>query len=103
MLTKKYILETLVNEFPKLKQDFKVRRIGLFGSYSQNLANDDSDIDLVIEFSEPIGLKFIQLCDYLEHLFNKNVDILMPAGLESIKSKSIIDNILKTIQYVDAA
>jgi len=103
MITKQIIIETLISQFPKLRNDFKVKRIGLFGSYSQNQANEESDIDLIIEFNEPIGLQFIQLCDYLENLFHKKVDVITPAGLKSIRVKSIVDNILNTIEYVQAA
>lgn len=103
MLTKEIIIETLVNQFPKLRNDFKVKRIGLFGSYSQNQANEESDIDLMIEFNEPIGLQFIQLCDYLENLFHKKVDVLTFEGLKNIRIKSIMENILETVEYVNAA
>jgi hypothetical protein len=103
MITKEFIIETIIIEFPILRNEFKVKQIGLFGSYSQNLADEQSDIDLIIEFSEPIGLKFIQLCDYLENLFHKKVDILTPDGLKSIRVKSVVDNILKTVEYVQAA
>ena len=103
MITRDYILSTLSHELPMLKREYCVSRIGLFGSYSQNCATESSDIDLIIEFSESPGLKFIELCDYLEKLFNKNVDVLTPAGLKSIRVSSIIDNILKSILYVEAA
>lgn len=103
MLTKEIIVETLIKHFPKLRSEYKVNKIGLFGSYSKSQANEHSDIDLIIEFSEPIGLKFINLCDYLENLFNKKVDILTPEGLKSIRLKSIKDNILSTVEYVQAA
>ena len=103
MITKKHIVETLIKQLPMLQKEFKVRQIGLFGSFSQNLANEQSDIDLIIEFYEPIGLDFIRLCDHLESLFNKKVDILTPEGLKSIRIKSVKDNILNSIEYVEAA
>lgn len=103
MLTKSEIFETLIKVLPKLRNDFNVKQIGLFGSYVQNQANENSDIDLVIEFDEPIGMKFIQLCDYLENLFNKKVDVLTLEGLKSIRVKSVLNNILNTIEYVPAA
>ncbi|MEI7594586.1 MAG: nucleotidyltransferase family protein [Bacteroidota bacterium] len=103
MITKEIIKSLLLKEFPKLEADFKVKRIGLFGSYSTNQANEESDIDLIIEFNEPIGLKFINLCDYLEQLFDKKVDVLTPEGLKSIRVKSVIDNIINTVEYVEAA
>lgn len=86
-----------------MQNDFNVKRIGLFGSYIQNRANENSDIDLIIEFSEPIGLNFIQLCDYLEKLFNKHVNILTSEGLKNIRIKSVADNILNSIEYVQVA
>jgi len=103
MIDKNAIIDILIKEFPKLRNDFKVKQIGLFGSYAQNQANEDSDIDLIIEFYEPIGLKFIQLCDYLENLFKKRVDVLTPEGLKSIRVKKVVDNILNSIEYVQAA
>lgn len=103
MLDKNTIIAILIKEFPKLKSDYKVKQIGLFGSYAQNQANENSDIDLIIEFYEPIGLKFVQLCDYLENLFHKRVDVLTPEGLKSIRVKKVVDNILNSIEYVQAA
>jgi predicted nucleotidyltransferase len=103
MLNKQNIIETIIKEFPKLREEYHVHRVGLFGSYVQNSANENSDIDLIIEFGEPIGLQFIQLCDYMEKLFDKKVDILTPEGLKNIRIKSVVENILNTIEYVDAA
>lgn len=103
MITKKIIINSIIRELPILKKEFNVIRIGLFGSYVQNKANENSDIDLIIEFNQPIGLKFIQLCDYLEKLFNKKVDIITPEGLMNIRIKSLKDNILNSIEYVQSA
>ena len=103
MLTKEIIIKTLLRQLPKLCNEFEVTRIGLFGSYLKNEATEERDIDLMIEFREPVGLKFIQLCDYLENLFHKKVDILTPEGLKSIRVKSIVESILNTIEYVQAA
>ena len=103
MINKEMIFKTIIQEYPKLKAEFNVQRIGLFGSYSLNQENEESDIDLIIEFSQPIGLKFITLCDYLEQLFDKKVDVLTPEGLKSIRIKSVVDNILNSLEYVEAA
>lgn len=102
-MTKNEIIETIIKALPILQNEYKVKQIGLFGSYVQNKANEDSDIDLIIDFYEPIGLKFIQLCDYLENLFHKRVDVLTPEGLKNIRVKKIVDNILNSIEYVQAA
>jgi len=40
----------------KDKLNFGVLNIGLFGSYAKDQQNSDSDIDLLVEFSEPLDL-----------------------------------------------
>lgn len=103
MITKEEIVKHLQNEFPYLQRTFNIKRIGLFGSYVTGDATEESDIDIVIEFTKPIGLEFMTLCEYLEKLFNKKVDVLTPEGIKSIRVKSVADNILNTIEYVRAA
>ncbi len=103
MLTKNQIKQTLVAEYPNLSNMFNIKQIGLFGSFAHGSAHSESDIDLIVEFNQPIGLQFIQLCDYLENIFHKKVDILTPEGLESIRIQSIKNNIKNTVEYVEAA
>ena len=103
MQTKKQIFNIIIQNFEYLQKEFKISRIGLFGSYVKNTAQEESDIDFIVEFSEPIGLKFIQLCDFLEKLFNKKVDVITADGLKSIRIQVITPDILKTVEYVDAA
>jgi len=100
MLTKKQILLKLKQELPILEKEYHIKRIAIFGSYVTGNQNMDSDIDLVLEFSTPIGLKFIQLSDYLEKKRGKNVDILTPDGIKSIRIKSVYENIINNLVYV---
>ncbi|MGQ4875967.1 MAG: nucleotidyltransferase family protein [Promethearchaeia archaeon] len=67
------ILRTLK---PILKKRFKVSKIGIFGSYTKNLQKKDSDIDILVKFSEPIGLDFFDLLDYLEEKLGIKVDLV---------------------------
>jgi len=103
MLTKEKILSILMKEYSFLNTTYGVKRIGLFGSFVHGVANENSDIDLIIEFEHPIGMKFIELCDFLEELFNRKVDVLTAEGLENIRVKQVYDSILKSISYVPAA
>jgi uncharacterized protein len=102
MLTKEQIKKQLADTFPELKTKFNVRKIGLFGSFADNTADENSDIDLLLEFSTPLGLDFIKLCDFLENLFGKKVDVMTVEGLKSIRVESVRDNILKSVEYVAA-
>jgi len=55
----------------------------LFGSYSKGLENENSDIDLLVEldYSQPIGLEFIQMQIDLQELLSKKVDLVSARGL----------------------
>jgi predicted nucleotidyltransferase len=60
-----------------------VLRAYLFGSYVRGQADDDSDIDILVDldYSEKIGLQFIQMKLDLEKLLNTKVDLVSSAGL----------------------
>ena len=49
-----------------LKEKFQVKTIGVFGSFARNEQSDDSDVDILVEFYEPIGWDFFDLQEYLE-------------------------------------
>ncbi len=52
-LTKNEIIRLIKAEKAFLKEKFGVINIGLFGSYAKDQQNLDSDIDFLVEFSEP--------------------------------------------------
>lgn len=98
-MRKEEVVKLLKDNMEQIKK-FGVKNVGIFGSSVRDELNDNSDIDLVIEF-ERVSLKnFIELVEFLENLFNKPVDILTPKGVESIRIKSIKERIKKEIEYV---
>ena len=59
----------------EILKDTPVYTVILFGSYSKNTANKDSDLDLVIDTKETlIGFKLYSLIYKIEQAFNKRVD-----------------------------
>ena len=78
---------------------YRVKRIGLFGSYATGTSGKESDIDFVVEFEEPTFDNFMALHDYLQRLFRRKIDLLTPAGIESIRIKSVAENIKKSLVY----
>ena len=87
---------------------YGVKRIGLFGSFVRGKQNSKSDIDLMVEFDlEAFGKDlhglfdtYLQLSEYLENLLGKKVDLLTPAGVDSIRIKEIAEGIRRSIAYV---
>jgi len=74
-----------------LEQKYALSNIAIFGSYARGEQHMDSDIDMLVEFSKPIGIRFIDLATDLEKLLNTKVDLicnkdLQPRFLNSIQS-----------------
>ena len=99
-MNKKELLKELRKNKGKIKE-FGVKRIGIFGSFARDEAEEKSDIDVVVEF-EKGKATFKNVCglvDFLEDLFNREVDILTPDGIESIRIKHIKEEIKREIEY----
>ena len=94
------IFDILKQELPYLQEHFQVKRIAVFGSALTGKISESSDIDLLVEFEKPLGLKFMELCDYIQSKLGREADILTPDGLSSIRVKSVADNIRKDLVYV---
>ncbi|WP_229704111.1 nucleotidyltransferase family protein, partial [Caldalkalibacillus thermarum] len=45
---------------PILQEKYNVRKIGVFGSFARGEQTGKSDIDILVEFSKPIGLDFVE-------------------------------------------
>jgi predicted nucleotidyltransferase len=96
-LTRDAVLYRLRKSYPDLSRQFGVRRIGLFGSFARETANEASDVDLIIDFERPIGLEFVELVDYLEALLGRRVDVLTRAGLQGIRLPVVARQIEESI------
>lgn len=66
----------------ELRVRFGVKEIAIFGSSARGEANASSDIDLVVDFEKPIGLRFTELAEYLEALLNARVDLVSKQGIK---------------------
>lgn len=61
---------------PSLAKKFKVAEIGIFGSFARNSQDEESDVDVLVKFYEPIGLRFFDLVEYLEKELGRKVDLV---------------------------
>ena len=103
-LTNEEIIKKLKKSADILEK-YRVKRIGLFGSYSNGKEKAKSDIDLIVEFNLNVfgenfkGLykSYINLLSYLENLLGRKVDILTPDSIEAIRIKEVAENIKRSI------
>lgn len=100
MPTKEVIIDILREVFPHLASAYGVRRIALFGSFVKDLPRPDSDVDLLVELSRPLGLGFMDMADFLEEKLGRKVDILTPDGLSDIRVEQVNKTITENLEYV---
>jgi len=79
---------------PKLSEKYHVNSIGLFGSIVRTDFTPESDIDIVVDFSQPIGVEFIDLAEELEILLKRKVDLVSKAGIRPQYYQAIESDIL---------
>lgn len=83
MPDKQTILTLLKRAKPSLEKKYGVKELALFGSYSRNTdVTDKSDVDVMVDFSQPIGLAFVDLADELEQLLQMKVDLVSRGGIK---------------------
>ncbi len=80
ILTAEEIMRKL-NKHSNVLKKYKVRKIGLFGSYARGEQKSDSDIDFIVEFENPTFDNFMDLVFFLEDLFIKKVELITNGSL----------------------
>lgn len=81
MATLQSIRKILQLHKSRLISKYGLKNIAIFGSYSRNQQNDASDLDILVEFSRPVGIEFIDLAEELEGLLNIKVDLVSRNGV----------------------
>jgi len=89
MKTLKEIKDTLASHKTRLFRDYSIKSMAIFGSYSRKEQSDSSDLDILVEFSGRIGIKFIDLAEELENIIGFKVDLVSKKGIKEKYLKSI--------------
>ncbi len=80
-----------------LEENYKVENIGIFGSVTKGQETKSSDIDILVDLSEPVGLfKFIELENFLGRILGRKVDLVTRRALKPMIKKEV----LKEVVYV---
>ncbi len=79
----------------KLKIKYNIKEIGIFGSYVREDQDNNSDIDILVEFSKPIDFfKFLDLEEELQNILNIKVDLVSKKALKPIIGKYILNEVI---------
>jgi predicted nucleotidyltransferase len=78
----------------ELKKNYKVKEIGIFGSYIRGDQKEKSDLDILVDFDETIGLfRFVSLERYLSRILGVKVDLVMKSALKPRIGKRILNEV----------
>ena len=76
MYTREQVLDLLSRKKPELQGRYPISELGLFGSYARGDYHEKSDIDILVDFNDRIGIGLIKLAHELEDLFKQNIDLV---------------------------
>jgi len=89
------IKRTLSVHKPELRRKFKVKTLGVFGSYVRGEQTKKSDIDILVEFEQPINLfEFMDLEEYLSKLLGTKVDLVSKKALKPHIGEHILQEVI---------
>ena len=85
------IKEILEKDKDELKEKYKVRIVGIFGSYIYGEQKSESDIDLLAEFDEPVSLFGLVRAEiYLSEILQIKVDLIPKKDLRPELKETIL-------------
>jgi predicted nucleotidyltransferase len=88
--------EILRQQLPSLSRRYHVASLGLFGSYVRHENRPDSDLDVLVTFSEAPGLlRLIELENHLSDLLGVKVDLVMREALKPPIERRILAEVVQ--------
>jgi hypothetical protein len=94
MKTKEDVLKTLDSLKAELTEKFKVEKIGLFGSFARGEQQGESDVDVLVEFSDDADLfDLVRLSLYLEEQLQRKVDVVTHRALRDEMRMSVLQEV----------
>lgn len=88
-------LRALNQQLPILTERFSVQTLGIFGSYVRQEQHPESDLDVLVAFTEtPSLLKFLALENYLTDLLGVKVDLVMQDALKPAIGQRILQEVV---------
>ncbi len=91
------IKEILKKQKPAIRERYRVRKIGIFGSYVRGEQKKKSDVDILVEFEKPISLlKLVNLENFLGDSIGIKVDVVPKEDVR----RELKERILGEVIYV---
>jgi predicted nucleotidyltransferase len=95
--TRQDILSSLKKLKGEVTREYSVKKIGVFGSVARSEETEQSDVDLLVEFSKPVGfVTFMRLENFLSERLGERVDLVTADSLKPM----IRQDVLAEVVYV---
>lgn len=88
------IINKLKQLKPALFEKYNLSALGLFGSVVRDDFSPNSDVDIIIDYHNKMGIEFIDLANYLEDQLEIKVDLVSRRGIKPKYYKEIEKDIL---------
>ncbi len=73
---------SLIIHKQQLYSEYPIQSIAILGSYARKERNEKSDLDIMVEFNDKIGIRFIDLADEIERIIGIKVDLVSRKGIK---------------------
>jgi predicted nucleotidyltransferase len=98
------VLQILRKELPYLREKYGVEKLAIYGSFAKGAQTKKSDVDILVQLVNPLGLKFVELAYHLEKVLGRKVDLAtfetLHRSLENPRYRHIALDIQRTLSYV---
>jgi len=91
-LTLDSVIDKLRRRKEAFEHDYGVKRIGVFGSVARNEANETSDVDIVVEMSDPDLFYLVHIKETLSEDLERTIDIVSLRDTMNVYLKNRIQN-----------
>ena len=93
--TRQDILSSLKKLKGEVAKEYSVKTIGVFGSVARDEQTGTSDIDLLVEFSKPVGfVTFMRLENFLSEQLGKHVDLVTSDSLKPVIRQDVLAEVI---------
>jgi len=77
-------------------KELGVKSLELFGSVARDEARADSDVDFLVEFSQPVGFfEFFRIQHYLEDILGCDIDLGTQDALREHLREPVLEDVIR--------
>lgn len=90
-------IKTILNDIrDEIQLEYRAEILGIFGSYARGEESNDSDIDILVRFSDEATLfDLVGLGNFLEERLGTKVDIVSERALRKEIEKEVFEEIVR--------